>query len=134
MGAEDAGAKVQRRRRVQGGRPHRHIVRATDEEEARLLALAAPRKISVAKLLVESALSGGADAAASSAAMREDLLPALFHARRLLAGIATNVNQMAKVANATGSVPSETDATLVAVQRTADRLDELVADLAAVIR
>jgi predicted PP-loop superfamily ATPase len=134
MVAEGTAAQVERRRRVQGGRPHRHVVRATDDEEARLLTLAAPRKITVAKLLMESALSGGADAAAGSAALREEVLPALFSSRRLLAGIANNVNQLAKVANATGSVPGETDAALAAVQRTSARLDDVIAELATVIR
>ena len=123
-----------RRRRVEGGRQHRHVVRVTPEEEAQLLALALRYHVSVPKLLVDSALAGGAGAAAENASVRQELLVQLFGAHRLLAGVANNVNQLAKVANATGSVPAETGPALVAARRTAERIDGLVDQLSEALR
>jgi hypothetical protein len=132
--SESSVAKVERRRRVVGGRHHRHVVRVTPEEEALLLARALERNISVPKLLVESALSGGADAAALSASMRHELLPALFTEQRLLAGIANNVNQLARLGNSTGEVPAQLAGTLDAVRRTSSRIDGLIEQIAEELR
>ncbi|WP_218714245.1 MobC family plasmid mobilization relaxosome protein [Arthrobacter sp. BF1] len=122
--------KSERRRRVLGGRQHRHVVRVTPEEEARLLSLALEYHVSVPKLLVDSALAGGADAAAVNASERKELLVQLFGAHRLLAGIANNVNQIARQANSTSEIPAETNATLAAARRAAERIDELCDQLA----
>jgi len=119
--------RPRRRRRVEGGRQHRHEVKVTAEEEGRLLALALRYQVSVPKLLVDSTLSGGA---ATNAAGREELLAELFRAHRLLAGIANNVNQIARATNATGEAQAETSATLAAVRRTAERIDGLIDELA----
>lgn len=99
-----------------------------------MLALAAPRGIGVVKLLMDSALNGGADAAAEKAAVREELMPALFQTRRLLAGIANNVNQLAKASNATGVMPPETAATMEAVRRTASNIDTLLVEIGSAVR
>jgi len=101
----------------------------TPEEEAQLLALALRYQVSVPKLLVDSALAGGAVNAATNASVRGELLTELFRSHRLLAGIANNVNQMARATNATGEVQAEMSATLVAVRRTAERIDALVDQL-----
>lgn len=129
--AEQPKAKPRqaRRRRVDGGRQHRHVVRVTPEEEGQLHALALRYHVSVPKLLVDSALAGGSDAAATNASVRNQLLVELFSTHRLLAGIANNVNQLARVANSTAEIPAETDATLAAARRTADRIDMLVEQL-----
>lgn len=47
-----------RRRNVKGGRVARHIVKVSPEEEGQLLALALQYKVTVPKLLVDSALAG----------------------------------------------------------------------------
>ena len=120
---------MRRRRRVEGGRQHRHVVRVTPEEEARLLALALKYHVSVPKLLVDSALAGGAGAAATRSLARDEILIELFGAHRLLAGVANNVNQIAKATNATGQRQAETDATLAAVRRVAERIDAAVDEL-----
>lgn len=101
----------------------------TAEEEGRLLALALRYQVSVPKLLVDSALAGGAANAAAHASAREELLRELFGAHRLLGGIANNVNQIARATNATGEVQAEMSATLAAVRRTAERIDALVDEL-----
>src|SRR5690606_21811579 len=97
-GVQDAtsAARQKRRRRVEGGRQHRHVVRVTPEEEGQLLALALRYRVSVPKLLIDSALAGGAANAAANASVRDELLTELFKAYRVLAGIANNVNQIAR--------------------------------------
>jgi len=104
-------------------------VRVTPEEEAQLLALALRYRVSVPKLLVDAALAGGSEAAAENASVRYALVTELFGLHRLLANIANNVNQVAKVANATGAVPPETDAVLSSTRRAAARIDALVDEL-----
>ena len=48
---------------------------------------------------------------------------------RLLAAVSNNVNQIAKATNATGQRQAETDATLAAVRRVAERIDAAVDEL-----
>ena len=127
--------KPARRRRVAGGRQHRHVVRVTPEEEARLLVLAGEYRVSVAKLLVDSALAaGGRDSAApasqagggSAGPVDRAVAVELFAAVRQLAGVATNVNQIARKANATGEVAAETPATLRAVRDCAAQIEAVL--------
>lgn len=101
----------------------------TPEEEAQLLALALRYQVSVPKLLVDSALAGGAVNAATNASVRGELLTELFRAYRALAGIANNVNQMAKATNATGEIAAEMSVTMAAVRRAAERIDALIDQL-----
>lgn len=130
-GVQDAtsAARQKRRRRVEGGRHHRHVVRVTPEEEGQLLALALQYRVSVPKLLVDSALAGGAAAAAANAAVRHEVIAQMFATHRLLAGIANNVNQMARATNATGEVQDAMVVTLAKVREVADRIDAFVDEL-----
>ena len=125
------GGRRWRRANAPGGRQHAHRVRVTPEEEGRLLVLAGRAGVSVPRLLVESALAAGEDGGGETATQRHDALVELFGVRRLLAGVASNVNQVAKVGNATGRVPPETDAVLEAVERVAARVDEVIDALGA---
>jgi hypothetical protein len=61
-------------------------------------------------LLVESALALAL--AGGTPTERRDVVAELFVVRRLLAGTANNVNQMAKATNATGEVQGEMVGTL----------------------
>lgn len=124
-----APARQTRRRRVEGGRHHRHVVRVTPEEEGRLLALALQYRVSVPKLLVDSALAGGSATAAANASVRHEVIAQMFATHRLLAGIANNVNQMAKATNATGEVQEAMVVTLSKVREVADRIDAFVDQL-----
>lgn len=98
------------------------------------MALALRYRVSVPKLLIDSALAGGAANAAANASVRDELLTELFKAYRVLAGIANNVNQIARATNATGEAQAETSATLAAVRRTAERIDGLIDQLAEALR
>lgn len=130
-GVQDAtsAARQKRRRRVEGGRQHRHVVRVTPEEEGQLLALALRYRVSVPKLLVDSALAGGAAAAAANASVRHEVIAQMFAMHRLLADIANNVNQMARATNATGEVQDAMVVTLAKVREVADRIDAFVDEL-----
>ena len=121
------GWQVRRRRRANapGGRRHQHKVLVTPEEEAQLLQLSAAQGVSIPRLLVESALAGGAETAAG----RRNVIEELFAVHRLLATIANNVNQIARATNATLETQPETFATLAAVRRVAERIDDAVDEL-----
>ena len=120
-----SGRPFSRRRRanVDGGRQHFHKVGVSPEEEGLLLRLAAAQHVTIPRLLVESAL---ASAASETPSERRSAMAELFALHRLLANIANNVNQIAKVANATGEVQAELHATLDAVRKTAGRIDAAI--------
>jgi len=111
-----------RRANVAGGRRHKHEVKVTPEEEARLLQLAEAQRVSVPRLLVESALS----TAAETPTERRNAMQSLFGLHRLLAAVSNNVNQIAKATNATGELQADTASTLAAVRRTAERIDDAI--------
>ncbi len=76
-------------------------MRVNEVEEAALNDRAAKQGVTVARLLVESALS---DSSGETRAERENALSLYFRLERLLGNVANNINQIAKVANTTGSV------------------------------
>lgn len=123
--SEDApgGRLFTRRRRanVDGGRQHEHKVKVSPEEEGLLARLAQAQRVTVPRLLVESALAVAAGA--ETPTERRDAMVELFAVHRLLAAISNNVNQMAKATNATGEVQAELVQTLRAVRRVAERID-----------
>lgn len=97
----------------------------TPEEEAQLLRLAAAQRVSVPRLLIEAALAPP-DGGGETATERRDALAELFHIQRTLAGIANNVNQIARATNASGQLQADTQATCAAVRRTAMRMDDVI--------
>ncbi|MBA2717408.1 MAG: plasmid mobilization relaxosome protein MobC [Propionibacteriales bacterium] len=97
-----------RRANVAGGRKHRHEVLVTEFEEARLVQLAEAQRVTVPRLLIESALA----AQGETSTQRRRAMAELFAIRRALAGTVNNVNQIARVANAEGRVSDELAATL----------------------
>jgi mobilisation protein len=101
----------------------------TEEEEGKLLALALQYRVSVAKLLVDSALAGGAEVAVANASVRHEVIVQMFATHRLLAGIANNVNQMAKATNATGEVQEAMVVTLSKVREVAERISSFIDEL-----
>ena len=103
-------------------RQFRHVVKVHPHVEEQLLLLAAPRGITISRLLVESALAGGADAAR----MRSELGAELFRVGQFLGKVGVNVNQIARATNATLETQPETVAAMVAVQRVCARLDVLL--------
>ena len=115
-----------RRANVEGGRRHRHEVKVTPEEEGVLLLLAGEQRVTIPRLLVESALAADAGETATE---RRNTIVKLFELHRLLAAVSNNVNQIAKATNATGELQAETVETRRAVRRTAERIDAAVDEL-----
>jgi mobilization protein NikA len=91
-------------------------VTLTEQEQEQLRERAAALRVSVPRLMVEAALSG-----VETPAQRRVWIAELFELRRLLATVANNVNQLAKVANTSGELPAGDR-----LPRTLGEVDELL--------
>lgn len=118
-----------RRANVAGGRQHFHKVGVSPEEEGVLLRMAKAQKVSVPRLLVESAMAVD-QGAEETPTERRQAIAELFALHRLLATISNNVNQIARATNASGEVQEDMALTLDLVRRTAGRIDTAVDGLA----
>ncbi len=96
VSAQLVGGEGARRPRWTARRPRVVTVRLLEEEHRALALLAADQGVSIPRLLVESARSTdrGQSITQRRAAMME-----MVAVRRLLAGVANNINQIAKAAN-----------------------------------
>lgn len=128
MSHEQPAARRRGRRRsanVAGGRRVSHEVKVSEFEELRLQLLAADQGVTVARLLRESALAGGS----ATMAAHHDLAAELFAIHRYLGALSNNINQMARVANATGDLHADLRATLAAVRAQLPRVTAATAAL-----
>ena len=116
-----------RQRSVRGGRVIAHKVKVLADQEARLQGLAAEQGVSVSRLLVESALAGDG----WTSAQRRELVRQLLAARRDLAGLATNVNQLARWANTVERFPRDAAERVSRIDEAIARLERAVAGLEA---
>jgi ABC-type transporter Mla subunit MlaD len=80
----------------------------TDDEYEALRSRADRAKVSVPRYLIEAALSGSASAAAEQRQLRRDV----ERTQLVLAGLANNVNQMAKWANTNRVLPDSFESAL----------------------
>lgn len=113
--------KRRRAANIVGGRKHRHEVKATDEEEARLVVLAERHGVTIPRLLVQSALEVGEQEVLPE---RRRVIEELFLLRRDLAGEASNLNQLTHHANESGVLRGELADTLAAVRACAEQVNE----------
>lgn len=122
------GRRFHRRRQANyaGGRPIRHVVKVSPKEEAILFRLATQQRVSIARVLVESAL---ASEHSETPTERHDTIVELFKLHRLLGAVSNNVNQIAKVANSTGEIGEDLKATLAMVREVAGRIDQACDEL-----
>lgn len=107
---------------VPGGRDRQVKFWASERELAALKAKATSYGISVARLLVESALSKEGE----SRSDRQALIQELAQIRTLLSRVSSNVNQIARHANTTGEFPDDAAAVTEAMRRLMVRIDEAV--------
>jgi hypothetical protein len=111
---------------VDGGRMHRHEVKVSPEEEAKLLALAEKHRVTIPRLLIAAALSEESE----SPSERRDQFMQLSALQRLVGAVANNINQSARHATATGQVPAEAAASIAHAKSVIIRIDRQLADLA----
>ncbi len=88
-----------RRANVARGRRVAYQVKLTEEEQVRLLELAEAQQVTIPRLLVESALASTGE----TPARRRQAMVGLFKIEHLLATVANNVNQLARIANISGA-------------------------------
>jgi hypothetical protein len=109
-----------------GARQHAHQVKVTAQEEAALKLRAQEHGVTIPRLMLESALAP----AGHGASERREALVELFRVRRQLAGVATNVNQIAHAVNSDGRLPIGSAATLARIEEVVGKLDAAIEDLA----
>ena len=98
---------------------------ASVQEKAALEVRAREQGISVARLLVESALGGGM----AGAVDRRVMIAELTQLRTLLGRTSTNINQIARHANAERTVPEDAGAAVRAARELMGRIDAVVREL-----
>lgn len=101
-------------------------MRVSPEEEGALQVLAQRLEVSVPRLLVEATLRGGADAVEAHQLENEErtaLRLELNQLRRAVGAVGVNVNQAAKVMNATGERPEDLADTLRHVRQVLRRIE-----------
>jgi hypothetical protein len=108
---------VRRQANVKGGRVVRYDVRVSEEQAEVLTTRALTEGVTVPKLLVDTTL--GTPPVNDKATLRE-----LASVRRIQSGVATNINQLAHVANAGGTVPAEE---LEALRAAVDQQNDMLA-------
>lgn len=116
-----------RRANAPGGpRRHRVVIVHSDDEWARVQALASLQGVSVPRLYERAVRTGDVVVAQRVS----EVLLTMVGVRRLLAGAVVNINQMAKVVNSTGEFePVAFDAAVEMVSRQVDRLNVLLEQL-----
>ncbi|MEO8221804.1 MAG: MobC family plasmid mobilization relaxosome protein [Specibacter sp.] len=107
---------------VQGGRTKKKTYRVSVAEEAALKVKAQRYGISVARLVVESALSKQGE----SHSDRQALIQEMAQVRTLLSRVSSNINQIARHANAKGEFPHDASAAVAAMRQLMLRIDDTV--------
>ncbi len=128
--SSDAGAKglprTRRKRNQHGAREHRTVIRHTDEEWARVTAMAAHLGVSVPGFYERAAFAGSAQAAVELSIIHDEL----FGVRRLLSNAANNLNQVARSLNTDGTYePAQLDGSLRLFGSTIARLNDVLDSL-----
>lgn len=127
--AEEQGSNRRsgRRRRANIDGPTQYVrVSMSEAERARLFALEERTRRSASEILVSGALYAQN---AESLAERRALASELMAARRYLAALSNNVNQLARHANATDDFPEEARVALGRVRAIAERISTAVEGL-----
>jgi len=118
-----------RRVRVSGGRPVQANVKLTEEEYQSVTARAVAAGLTVPSYL---ALAGLRPEGVTSADAKAALINARG-ARRVLAGVANNLNQLTAKLHATGELDEALPAVMAATERTMRRVDDAISEISAVV-
>jgi len=117
-----------RRKRADGGRPHRINVKLSDDELVYIKAAATAAGLSVPSFLVASAM-GTRSAPGLSVAQREAIAAEILGVSRLSRRAGENLNRLTRIAQAQGSVPPEVPAAAEALRRYVHSFAAIVARL-----
>lgn len=96
-----------------------HKVRVSAEEAGRLAVLAERGGVTVPRLLVDAALT---EPDAPTVADQREVIAGIARLDRLVSGAASNVNQLARHANATGEIPEQCELTLAQLRAAVQQL------------
>ena len=107
-----------RRGRLPSGRREQLCVRLSSAEMRELRQRSTAAGVSPQRFLLEASLGGGRVTVAD----RGRRIDEFTHARRQLAGLATNINQLARTGNATGHIPAGTERAIRDIARVLDLL------------
>ena len=127
-------ARGSAKRQLQSGRQSRvpgepkeirHVVRVSPDVEQRLAAKALARRVTIARLMVESALAGDSEAAR----LKSLLVDELFGVQRMLGKVGVNINQIARATNASLEYQDDTGPAIMAFGEVCRRLDGVLAQL-----
>src|SRR3954447_23788584 len=110
---------------VPGGRPIVHKVKVLPGQEARLQEMASAQGVTVSRLLVEATLG----VESWTITQRRELVAELLRARRALAGVATNVNQIAHWCNREQRFTADAERLLPAIEAATDRMTAAATEL-----
>jgi alkanesulfonate monooxygenase SsuD/methylene tetrahydromethanopterin reductase-like flavin-dependent oxidoreductase (luciferase family) len=125
---QSSSRRLNRRRRANiDGQTQYVRVSMSEQERTRLYILEEQTGRSPSEILVSAALYAQSS---ESLAERRALATEFMAARRYLAALSNNVNQLAKHANATDEFPEEARVTLGRVRAIAERINGLVDGLA----
>jgi hypothetical protein len=124
--------RPQRQPNVEGGRGHRYVVKVNDNESAALETEAKAQGVTVARLMVEMALARetGSDSQVASLTVTEkrDLVTSLWSLKTAIGGVAVNINQVARHANATQTFPAEANELMLVGREVLVRVEEFIAE------
>ena len=115
-----------RRANVVGGREKSYRVYVTEAEDQRLVARAEAEGVTVPRLLFESAMASRVETSTE----RKRVIAELFRVSRQMAGVATNVNQLARFANAEGAFPEDAVFVMGEYRVLAAKVEDLIEKLA----
>jgi hypothetical protein len=130
-----------RRAHVRGGRPHRVEVSYSAEEYAAVVGAATRAGVAVSAWLGETGVrlargAGGTARAAGWGALMQRLMVVhneLLETRRVLRNVGGNLNDVARVGNASGNLPAETGRVQALVARCVVRVEEAVGTVSAAL-
>lgn len=131
MASAGPAGRRKRQSNVDGGRTERFVVKVEPAEATALRDEAERQSVTVSRLLVESVLTvetSLTSATGMTRTERENLMTALWDLRRLVAGIANNINQIARFSNEQRAFPLEAEQIKLVTREVLLRIEEFVTE------